>query len=366
MKKVLCIYIFWVVIINLFAIAAQNRFNLDQDTAYAWMQREHFVADHPWNPIQLHARWDSFWYKDIAANGYSFKKIDYVSNIVFFPLYPFLTRSLAVLVGGNVELAGTILSTLSTALGLIYLFKIVKELHPDINPYLPVIFLLTFPTAFFFNVMYTESLFLFLSTACFYNGLKRSFLKASIFGLFAALTRITGVLLIIPMLWEYFSYNGFKKPFNKDLIALLLIPFGTFCFFLYHYLAFGDFFLFLKVESTFGRAFHVDGSEFLPITRPAIVNLLIDCMFVVVALVTSFFALTRLRVSYGLYMIATIAIALSTGMIMSIGRYILVLFPMYILLASIKSESVRFAYSLLSTLLLSMYITLFVNGYWAG
>ena len=65
-------------------------------------------------------------------------------------------------------------------------------------------------------------------------------------------------------------------------------------------------------------------------------------------------------------MFATLAIALSTGKIMSIGRYILVLFPIYILLASIKSETVRFAYALLSTLLLSMYVILFVNGYWAG
>ena len=366
MKKVLWIYILWVLIINLFAIVAQNRFNLNQDTAYAWMQREEFVEAHPWNPIQLHARWDSFWYKDIATNGYSFQKLEFVSNIVYFPLYPFLTRLLAFLVGGNIVVAGIVLSTLSVAVGIIYLFKLVKEFHPNINPYLPILFLLTFPTAFFLNAMYTESLFLFLSTACFYYGLRRNFIAASIFGLFAALTRLTGFLLFIPILWEYISYFGLKKPFNMNLLSLLLIPFGTFCFFLYHYFAFGDFFLFLKVESTFGRTFHVDENEFLPTNHPAMVNFLIDCMFVVFALVTSFFVLTRLRFSYGLYMLATIAIALSSGKIMSMGRYILVLFPIYILLASIKSESVRYAYAMLSTLLLSMYITLFVNGYWAG
>lgn len=366
MRKVLGIYLLWIVIINLFAIVAQNRFNLDQDTAYAWMQRESLVVDHPWEPVQLHARWDSFWYKDIAANGYSFAKLEYVSNIVYFPLYPLLTRWLAVLIGGNVGLAGVIISTLSAALGLIYVFKLVKENHPDINPYLPVIFALIFPTAFFFNAIYTESLFLFLSTACFYYGIKRNFITASMFGFFAALTRLTGVLLFIPMLWEYVSHYGVQKPFNKNLFSLLLIPLGTFSFFLYHYLAFGDGLLFLKAESTFGRAFHIDGSEFLPLTRPAMVNLLLDCLFVAIALAATFFAFARLRFSYGLYMLATLAIALSTGMIMSIGRYVLVLFPIYILLASINSETVRFAYALLSTLLLSMYVILFVNGYWAG
>ena len=65
-------------------------------------------------------------------------------------------------------------------------------------------------------------------------------------------------------------------------------------------------------------------------------------------------------------MAATIAIALSTGTFMSIGRYILTLFPIYILLASIKNESIKQVWSFISILLLAMYTILFVNNYWAG
>jgi len=74
----------------------------------------------------------------------------------------------------------------------------------------------------------------------------------------------------------------------------------------------------------------------------------------------------KLRVSYGLYMVATVAIALSSGTFMSIGRYILTLFPIYILLASTKNQTARQAWAFISILFLAMYTILFVNNYWAG
>jgi len=74
----------------------------------------------------------------------------------------------------------------------------------------------------------------------------------------------------------------------------------------------------------------------------------------------------KIRTSYGLYMLATIAVALNTGTFMSIGRYILVLFPIYILIASIKNEYLQKSWMFLSILLLSMNIILFVSNYWAG
>ena len=65
-------------------------------------------------------------------------------------------------------------------------------------------------------------------------------------------------------------------------------------------------------------------------------------------------------------MLATIAVALSTGTFMSIGRYILVLFPIYILLASTKNQYLQQTWIFISTLLLAIYTILFVNNYWAG
>jgi Gpi18-like mannosyltransferase len=368
MKRIFVIFFFWLLIINIFALFVLNRFNLNGDTAYTWIDPQQFSQEKSWNPISLHTRWDSFWYLDIAKNGYSFLGPEKLSNIVFFPLYPFLIRITSLLTAGNFVLAGWILSIIFLFLALFYFFKLIKEFHPEADPHLAIIFLLIFPTAFFLNAIYTESLFLFLSLATFYYGLKKKFISAGIFGLLASLTRITGLLLFIPLIWEYLRNYSFqlKSFFNLKVWPIFLIPLGTLGFFLYHYFKFGDFFLFFKVEYWWGRMFKLNKDHFLLFSQPAIVNFILDVFFVVFALIVLYFTFKKLRVSYGLYILTTIGVSLSTGTLMSIGRYILVLFPIYILLASIKNQYLKQAWTSLSILLLALYTILFVNNYWAG
>ena len=82
--------------------------------------------------------------------------------------------------------------------------------------------------------------------------------------------------------------------------------------------------------------------------------------------IVSVFVFKRLRFSYGIYMLLTLFVALSTGTFMSIGRYISVLFPIYILMASVKNNNLKQIYLFSSILLLAVYTALFVNNYWAG
>jgi len=368
MKKIIIIFFLWLAIINIFAIFSLNRFNLKGDTAYTWIDSSKFYQEQKWDLVSLHAKWDSFWYLDIAQNGYSFNGAEKLSNIVFFPLFPFLIQAFSFFTMGNSILAGWIISTIFLLLALLYLFKLVKEFHPEINPYLPIIFLLIFPTAFFLNAVYTESLFLFLSLATFYYGLRKKFLSAGIFGFFASLTRVTGVLLFIPLLWEYLKSHNFDliRSLNSKLLPIFLIPVGTLSFFLYHYLKFDDFLLFFRVESWWGRMFRLNKDHFLLFSNPAIVNFCLDVFFIIFALIVLYFVFKKLRTSYSLYMLATLAVVLSTGTFMSVGRYILVLFPIYILLASIKNRYLQQTWIFISILLLAMYTILFVNNYWAG
>ncbi len=368
MKKIIIIFLLWLLIINIFAVFALNRFDLKGDTAYNWIDPSKFYQEQGWNLVSLHAKWDSFWYLDIAQNGYSFQGPEKLSNIVFFPLYPFLVWITSFLMLGNFILAGWILSNIFLLLTLLYLFKLVKEFHPEIDPYLPAIFLLIFPTAFFLNAVYTESLFLFLSLATFYYNLKGKIILSGFFGLLASLTRITGILLFIPLLWEHLKNHGFNiaRSLNSKIPPIFLIPTGTLAFFLYHYFRFNDFFLFFKVEAWWGRMFKLNKDHFLLLTNPASVNFYLDVSFVIFAIILLYFIFKKLRISYGLYVVATLAIALSTGTFMSIGRYILVLFPIYILLASIKNKYLQQVFIFTSILFLAMYIILFVNNYWAG
>lgn len=366
MKKTIFFLLFWLLLVNIFALLTLNRFNLKGDTAYAWIDPLKTVQEQSWNPISLHSRWDSFFYTDIAENGYHLTPGNTLSNIVFFPLYPFLIRAVSPLFLGNFVFAGWLISILSLIGAVIIFYKLLKEFHPTIDPETPIFYLLIFPTAFFLNAVYTESLFLFLSLLTFYYALKGRFRVAGIFGLLAALTRVTGILLFIPLFWEFWKKHGTRKILSLSFLPLLLIPLGTFLFFLYHYFAFGDFLLFLKVESAWGRTFQFNQDHFLFFSHPAVINFFLDIAFAGFALFTAYHVFKQKWVSYGLYILATLGVALSTGTFMSIGRYILVLFPMYIMLATIKSHHFEKIYTFGSLLLFALNVTLFVNWYWAG
>lgn len=365
-KKILLIFGLWFILVNLFALTVLNRFNFDPDTAYTWIDPKSLSQDRGLNIVGLHSRWDSLWYIDIAENGYSMDHNQWgLYNIVFFPLYPMLMRVVSFLTGSGMALSGWIVSSLSLMGSLFILSKLVKEFHPESDPYYSLLYLLVFPTAFFFNSVYTESLFMLLSVSFFYTLFKKKYFFAGLLGLLASLTRVTGVLLAIPFLWEYFKDRGLRSFLEKRVLSIFFIPLGTFVFFLYHRIRFGSFMLFFEIERNWGRDFTLQKGHFVLDSAPATVNFLLDVFFVLFAVVVIYFLFKKKKTSYALYSLSTLVVALSTGTLMSIARYISVLFPIYILLSS-KREPFRSLYLVGSSLLLALYTILFVNGYWAG
>jgi len=357
----------WLVIVNLFALLAFNRLNLAPDTAFSWMA---LIIDkavpQSWNLIDLHNRWDSYWYLDIAQNGYYLRGQEDISNVVFFPLYPLLMRLVAPLFGGNLVLAGWMLSCLFLLLAVALLTRLCEEFHQHLPPSLPTVFLLVHPAAFFLNAVYTESLFLFLSLATVLWARRQNFVLAGLCAALASATRITGLFLAGVLFIEFVVANGWRALFTRRVWPLALAPLGVIAFFLYHWIAFGDFFLFLKIEDNFGRDFSFDLEDLTLRTHPALANTIIDFAHTGLAVFLGLVALWRVRLSYGLYMLVSLGVALSTGSALAIPRYSMVLFPIYLIGAGIRSEVGRGAWLFGSTLLLALDIIRFVNHYWAN
>ena len=374
MKKIFIHVVIWLFCINLFAIAVNNRLNLNEDSAHYWMGPGKFPVTKTWNPVEQRVFWDSEWYLDIAKNGYYLRENDQLHNIVFFPLYPMLIKVMSYLVLGNYLLAGWLVSIAALFGAIFYLYKLVKEFHPNVIPEEVIFFALVFPTAIFFNAIYTESLFLFLSIATFYYPFKKQFWLAGLLGLLASLTRISGVFLFIPLVYELLRQDGFKELFKSKPYPFLLIPLGTLSFFAFHYLRFGDFLLFMKIEANWGRDFNPfklylnSPEEFknFVLTPASYVHFSLDVLFIVFIFIITYLVYKNLSKTYGIYMFLTAIVPLSTGTMMSIGRYILILFPIYIFAASIKNEYVKNTWAFASVLLLAFYTMLYANNYWAG
>ncbi|MFA6511936.1 MAG: mannosyltransferase family protein [Patescibacteria group bacterium] len=362
MKKVIIIFAIWLIFVNVFALIANNRIYLTGDSAYTWQTPETYTQKQTWDPISLHTQWDSAFYLFIAEHGYNYNG-EGLSNIAFFPLYPMLMRISAPVLFGNYALAGWLISIFSLFFALYYIKKLVDEFHPGVSPTLVIAFLLIFPTAFFLNVVYTEALFLFLSVASLYYARKQSFALAGLIGVLAAFTRSPGFLLMIPLAIEYLRSE--KKPLHA-FPALFLPLFAPLIYFSFHALWYGDFFAFFKVEDAWGRALEVNSSHFAIISSAGGINLAMDIFFLLIGIAAAIFVIWKVRLSYGIYMLAMLTLALATGTLLSIGRFVLVLFPIFIAVAMIHNAYIKLGIAFASILLLALYTLLFVNGYWAG
>ena len=366
-RRSLAMAALWLVIVNLFALLAFNRLNLAPDTAFEWMTPGTVAqVQQNWDLIELHNRWDSYWYLDIAKNGYYLRGEKEIADVVFFPLYPLLVRLAGPVAGGDLVLAGWMLSCLFLVLAVVMLTRLSQEFHPDIDPTLPAAFLLAYPAAFFLNAVYSESLFLFLSLATVFWALRRNFMIASVWAALASATRVAGVFLFVVLFIEFVQANGWRALLTRRVWPLALAPLGALAFCTYHWIAFGDFFLYLKVQSFFGRDFDMEAGDFLVRNNPDLANTVLDLAYTAVAILLGIIALRRFRLSYGVYMLVSLAIALSSGSVLGIARYSMVLYPIYFIAAGIRSPVGRGAWFLGSTLLLALDIIRFVNHYWTS
>jgi Gpi18-like mannosyltransferase len=361
MKRTVLVVVTWIVIVTLFMLVGWNRISLVQDTFFSG-----YAPTAPsWNPLDAVVRGDAFWYLDIAKNGYSpLPDAQGRSNVVFFPLYPALIWVFHFFLFGNAAWAGWLVSLVSLIGACLVLHRLITEFHPEIEADAAIWSLLCFPTAVFLCGLYTESLFLFLSVATVYFVRKRRYPVAGLLGGLAALTRLTGCLLFILAVVEFCSHEDWRKRLGEGAY-LLLIPAGLLAFFAYHAFAFHDPFLFFKAEAGFGRLFFFSPDYWNPTAGFLKVILGLDIVFFILGLASTMIAFKKLRPSYGWYMLASLGIAFTSGSLMAVNRYDLVLFPIPMLIATLKPALRQYVW-FASTLLLAMYAILFVQGSWVG
>ena len=124
-------------------------------------------------------------------------------NIVFFPAFPMLMRVAGRLLGGastSFILAGTLVSFGAFFWGLVYLFRLARDLLADDDVAEAAVWMIAaYPFALFYGAIYTESVFLLGAAGAFYHFRRRELVKAAGWGLLVGLTRPNGCFLSIPL-----------------------------------------------------------------------------------------------------------------------------------------------------------------------
>lgn len=144
--------------------------------------------------LSLWQRFDANWYLKIVERGYEAD-----GSTVYFPAYPFLVRFFASFM--DPMFAALLVSNLSLigALGLLH--QLTASITAEDAARRAIVYLLLFPTAFFLSSAYTESLFLFFVLASLFAASRGRWGWSVIWGMFSSLTRLQGVLLVVPLAW---------------------------------------------------------------------------------------------------------------------------------------------------------------------
>ena len=327
-------------------------------------------------------RWDTKGYLAIAMHGY-----DTLPKIGFFPLYSMVIKCILLLIH-NPLLAGAIVSNLAGLVLLVVLYRLVQEDFGHVRAYRTVLYLSLFPAAFFLAAAYTESLFLCLSVLAFYSLRRGRWWLAGLFGFLACLTRLAGILMLLPFFYEYLRQHHFSiKAIRFDILSSLLLPAGIGLFALYCYFRFSDPLAFAHVQQAFwGHQLHVPGYGMYLSIKSILhssgilsfqalrnsIDLGAD-LFILLLIVLSFFGPWKIPQPLWAYTIYAVTFYLFLQLfpindpfpLESNARYMLEIFPAFVVLAGLgKNRMLNMNYLLISGAMLFFLLTQFLTGHW--
>ncbi len=334
------------------------------------------------NPLlAVWGRWDAVHYLQVAQRGY------YGKDMAFFPLYPALIRLVGGAIGNDL-IGGLLVSNGALFFGLLFFYKLVEHQYTRSVARRAIFYVSIFPTALFFSAVYTESLFFALTVASFYYIREHRWVVAGLLGGLAALTRVEGVLLFVPYVIEAFAAAGngraWKPVFATPARAVrllaggLLIPLGLGAYMALLWVLRGDPLYFTHVQTNWDRHLAPPWASVIHAYRtilhgvhgnaPVLVSgQVIEILFTVLMIGVLIGGFRRLRPSFTAYMALSILVPMSTSSLMSMPRFALVLFPMFMILALWGGKPwVNNAVVAFSLPLLGLFTVFFTDWYWVA
>ena len=361
MRKIIYLFIIWRVV--LFLVAAVSPQIIPQFGARFPYYQEGLIATGLPHFLWSFGNFDGVHYLRIAQDGYA-----YQFTQVFFPLYPLLIRLFSYLTFSNLLIAALLISNLAFLGSLALFYKLVAKIFSEKTAFWSCLFLLAFPTSFYFGAVYTEGIFFLMIIASFYLASQKKIIAASIIGSFASATRLVGLFLAIAL------SDGKKR---KSLIPLTIVPIGFLAYVLYLAIEFGKPLYFLSAQTIFGQERTTSQIILIPqvIWRylkilattdgQAFANAVFELASTILAFVLLFIAFKKkFNPKWLLFSFLAVFTPTLTGTLASMPRYILVAFPIYIVLAQIENDRLKLIILAAFSVMLIITTILFTQGYW--
>jgi hypothetical protein len=378
-RPAIILWLGWYIALIMFQYMVWSRFDLaTPDFGYTWTsEMTTGDVDGPSSGAWFHARWDSWRYVAIAQDGYAD-----ISLATFFPGYPMLMRVVDEVAlrwvlpdmdwDDRMALAGLIVSGAMSAVASVLLYIFFAEHLGGDDALRGTFYVLIFPTAMFMAQLYTESTYLVISLLALILTYRKRLWLAGLVAVYATITRPTGVLLFLPMatVWLDHWWRGEDLPrHNLAAITLPIITFFGFNFWLQ-----GQGLNTFQAQEDFGRYFlqpvalciFLQQVVWIGTNAAGAVTVGLDIALTLLATTLSIRE-WKFHPGLALYGLAAVWLPLGTGQLVSQNRYVLIIIPMFMVLARWGRNPVfDRVWTISSLLLFGLYTILYTQGFWAG
>ncbi|MCL4530611.1 MAG: hypothetical protein M1282_14510, partial [Chloroflexi bacterium] len=340
----------------------------------AYFQRGYFLTRI--FPLDIFSRWDGRWYLSIIKAGYQppANWTGSYSNFAFFPLYPYLVKSIGWLglhlPDGFYILVGLLLSNLCflAAAVLLYRLIVLKLGFEESSAQRTLGLLFVFPVGFFFSAFYPESLFFVLTVAGFTFALEEKWFWTAICAALVIVTKPSGIVPVFALGWLYMEKRQWRiKDIKLSAGWFLLAPIALFLHFYYLYLKSGHLFAFSDAMKAWGGLqTSIFRAPLQNLSGPSLDVFKIDFIWVILFLVCSFYILRKWPIkAFGIFAALMVILSVATGLLVSVSRFLLVTFPVFILLGEkLKRQEWYNAALAVCFALQVIYFAGWINYYW--
>ncbi|MBV9031963.1 MAG: hypothetical protein JO364_17020 [Pseudonocardiales bacterium] len=294
------------------------------------------------NALELWNRWDAPHLLRLAEVGYVQSSpppnTDDPFFIVFFPFFPLAVHIVAFALRDLVLSALVVSFAASVGAGY-FLFRLVALDADEETAWRAVLLLFSFPTAYFLAAPFSEALFLFAVLASVYAARTGAWAGAGVAGALATGTRVVGVALAPALLAEVFARRAAIRDSVRRLAWVSFAAAGLLTYLTINQIVYGNPLWFLEVQRTHWS--NQAAPPWQPV-REAIVALVAggnDSIFTfiysgrlagaLVALPLLGLGIRRLRLPDTLYGWTAFILILSSSWLISLPRYLLALYPLF-------------------------------------
>ncbi len=362
MKKIIVLFLTWRIF--LFTVAYFSPIFIPTFGARFPYYNERLISSGLPHYIWSFGNFDGVHYLGVAKDAYAAQYTQ-----AFFPFYPILIKIFSPLTFSNLLISALLISNIAALASLIVFYKLITKTYGEKIALWSILFLLAFPTSFFFGSVYTEALFFLLAISAFYTAQIGRTWSAAVLGVLASATRLVGVFLAPSLL------------FQKDLksrFLLLLIPTGLISYMVFLKIKFDNPFYFLTSQQVFGQERLSNGIVLLPqvlfryfkiittTTGAPLAVAIFELFATLWALTGLALAFKKIKTEWLIFSLLVVLVPTLTGTFASMPRYILMAFPIYLVPAFIKSTSIKIVLLIISLVLLAITTAFFTQGYWVA